>query len=117
MALLPRAILVGAITLVNAASAYAVELIVNGGFETGSAAGWSPAAQAGSGGNIAVALNNGAPLPGIGSTSPFAINPTGGNYFAVTVQTRPGSYVLTQTFTVPSSMSMIAYSFDLVARN
>jgi hypothetical protein len=95
--------------------AFAGPLLVNGNFETGDFSGWTKSVQSGSAGDAFVVANI------VGGTSPlsnfpYPQNSTGGNYFALTDQTNPGSYVLTQSFTL-SEASAIIVSFDLLVDN
>jgi hypothetical protein len=94
--------------------AQADSLIINGNFETG-IAGWTTSVQIGSAGNVFIASNNGgnAPL----SNNSYALNPSGGNFFALTDQEGPGSYSLTQSFTVAPGTIGVTVSFDLFANN
>jgi hypothetical protein len=95
--------------------AHADSLIINGNFETGTLAGWTKSVQIGSGGDVFVASNNGGPTPLSGL--PYALNPSGGNFFALTDQGGPGSYSLTQSFTVAAGTIDVVVSFDLFANN
>jgi len=96
-----------------AGAAQAQNLITNGGFESGDFTGWSTNVQSGSNGNLYVHANDGTSVP---SSLPTSVNPTGGNFFAVTDQSGPGSYSLTQAFTLSSS-GVVNISFDLFANN
>jgi hypothetical protein len=96
--------------------AHADSLIVNGNFETGTLAGWTKNVQIGSAGNIFIAPNNNvgnSPESGLS----YAFNPTGGNFFALTDAQGPGSYSLTQSFTVSAGTIDMVVSFDLFANN
>lgn len=92
----------------------AAPLLTNGGFETGTFAGWTTSVQSGSSGNLFVVLNNGGPSPL--SNYQYALNPIGGNYFAMTDQFEPGSYALTQSFTA-DGVGAVSVSFQLFASN
>jgi hypothetical protein len=61
-----------------------------------------------------VVPNNGGTTPDSGH--PYAFNPAGGNFFALSDQTGPGSYSLTQSFTL-SSAATVHVSFDFFANN
>jgi hypothetical protein len=71
--------------------------------------------QGGSGGNIFFVPNNGGHSPDSGES--YALNPSGGNFFALTDQNGPGSYSLTQSFTVAPGTIDVTVSFDLFANN
>ena len=93
------------------APAAAVELIVNGGFETGTYAGWAPFTFAGSSGGLSVNPNGAnAPLSGL----PVNVNPGGANWVSLTDQTGPGAYSLIQHFTIPINAVQVIVSFDQV---
>jgi hypothetical protein len=104
---------VGAVA-VMAGGAQAAQLITNGGFETGTFAGWTPNVEAGSGGNLYIAANNGGPSPQSGFPTQF--NPAGGNFYAITDQGGAGSYSLTQSFTLASA-SKVTVSFQMFAND
>jgi hypothetical protein len=95
--------------------AHADSLIINGNFETGTLAGWTTSVQIGSAGNIFIAPNNGGNSPESGNS--YALNPSGGNFFALTDAQGPGSYSLTQSFTVAAGTIDVVVSFDLFANN
>jgi hypothetical protein len=107
-------VLVAAIFAGTAMSANSTELLTNGDFETGTFAGWNSNVQAGSSGNLFIVPNTAgsAPLSGYAHQA----NGTGGNYFAMTDQSGPGSYSLTQSFVADGVSSIIA-SFQLFANN
>lgn len=88
--------------------ASALEVIVNGGFETGNFAGWGALAQPGSSGNLFVVGPGFTPLSGHPSVGPAA-----GNFYALSDQTGPGAYVLFQTFVVPANLPKVTLSFDM----
>ncbi len=94
-----------------AVSAHAtpVNLLTNGGFETGDFTGWTASIQPGSNGSVAV-VNNGGAAPFFGT---LPLNAAGGSYVAATGQNGPGSYSLTQSFTVAPGTSDVTVSFDL----
>lgn len=96
-----------------ATGAQAQQLITNGGFETGSFAGWNANVQGGSNGSLYINGNgNNTPYSGFSA----ATNPTGGNYYAITDQGGPGSYSLTQGFTLATATT-VHISFDYFANN
>jgi hypothetical protein len=94
--------------------AHADSLITNGNFEAGFA-GWTRSVQIGSGGNVFLVPSNGgnAPL----SNNSYALNSSGGNFFALTDSEGPGSYSLIQSFTVAPGTFGVTVSFDLFANN
>ncbi len=90
-------------------------MLTNGGFETGDFTGWTPNVEGGSSGNLFVQPNDGLTAPTSGTS--YALNPTGGNFFALSDQGGPGSYSLTQSFVVPAGASDVAVSFQLFAND
>lgn len=96
------------------ASAYAapVQLITNGGFESGSFGAWTGNIQPGSNGSTAVVPNGGA-APSAGNGFVFPVLSGGGNFIAATGQGGPGSYSITQSFVVAPGVSNVSVSFDL----
>jgi hypothetical protein len=97
-----------------ATSAQAGNLLTNGGFETGTYAGWSANVQPGSAGTLTVVPNDGgiSPLSGFS----YQLNPAGGNFFSITDQSSPGSYSLTQGFTLAKA-TKVTITFDMFANN
>ena len=95
--------------MVLAAPSFASELITNGGFETGTFAGWTVVNQTGGNGNMYISS------PGSNTPNGFssAGNPSGGSFYAVSDQTGPGTHALLQTFTVPSSVTHATLSFQM----
>lgn len=92
-----------------AAPASAAELITNGGFETGDFTGWTQNVQPGSNGNLFVASNGAnAPISGRSTQS----NASGGSFVALTSQSGPGSYSLTQSFVISPGTSDVVISYD-----
>ena len=92
----------------------ATNLLTNGDFETGDYTGWSVNTQAGSNGALQVVANNGGTSPISGF--PYAVNAAGGNSFSITDQNGPGSYALTQSFTLASAAT-VTISFQMFANN
>jgi hypothetical protein len=90
-------------------------VIINGDFETGTFAGWTTNAESGSSGSLFITPNNGGSSPDSGHA--YALNPSGGNFFAITDQTGPGSYALTKSFTIAPGTSNVSVSFDFFANN
>lgn len=94
-----------------AGQAGAVELLTNGNFETGTFTGWTNTAQAGSNSSGFFASTPGAATPS--SAFPTAGNAAGGTTYAVSDQTGPGAYALTQSFIVPIGSTSVTLSFDM----
>jgi len=96
-------------TTAGSLSASATQLLTNGGFETGTFAGWSEMTQAGGSGSFfvdgAAALG---PLSGNSTAGPAA-----GSFYAVSDQVGPSTNALTQTFVVPGAASSVILSFDM----
>jgi PEP-CTERM motif len=90
-------------------------VLINPGFETGTFLGWTPNVEPGSSGSLFVQKYSAgvSPLSGF----PFAPNPPGGTYFAITDQTGPGSYSLTQSFVVPVGTTDVTVGFQLFAND
>ncbi len=100
--------------LVSAGSANAAELITNGGFETGDYTGWSANVQSGSSGGLSIVGNGNGNSPVSGSS--YLLNAVGGEFFSITDQNGPGSYSLTQSFTLATAQS-VKISFQMFANN
>jgi hypothetical protein len=83
-----------------------IQLITNGGFETGDFTGWATGTESGSGGTIAVSTGTSA-----GFTT--TVGPSSGSFYALTEEVAPGAYALAQSFTVPVSAINVVLSFDL----
>lgn len=91
------------------ASAAPIQLNTNGGFETGTFAGWTVTNQAGGSGSWFIDDNNGT-TPISGQTT---VGPAAGNFYAVTDQGGPGAHVLELTFTIPVGATSVVLSFDM----
>jgi hypothetical protein len=103
-------VLLALVMTAGSLSASATQLITNGGFETGTFAGWTVTEQAGGSGSFFIdgAAAVLAPLSG----SPTA-GPAAGSFYAVSDQVGPSANVLTQTFVVPGAASSVILSFDM----
>ncbi len=109
-----KAVCVVVIMAALMASASQADLLVNGDFETGDFTGWSVNTEPGTNGLMSIATP--------GTTTPVSGQPTvlgagQGNWYAVTDQGGPGTYSLTQTFTVPGPVPQVILSFDLFVNN
>ena len=102
---------VALVSLVAVSSASGGELLTNGGFETGTFAGWTAYTQAG-GLGIIFASNTlaGGALPVSGSP---AAGPTGGDWYAAVDQGGGGAYALSQDFTISPDATSVVVSFDM----
>lgn len=109
-----RLAVVAALSMAAYGAHASANLLTNGGFETGDYTGWSVNTQAGSNGALQVAANNGGTSPISGFA--YAANATGGNWFSITDQGGPGSYALTQSFTLATA-STVTISFQMFANN
>ncbi|HEX4135864.1 MAG TPA: PEP-CTERM sorting domain-containing protein [Bryobacteraceae bacterium] len=89
-----------------------IQLLTNGGFETGDFTGWNAQAAPGSGGAWAVSSTTLAPISG-----ELTAGPASGSFYAVTGQAGPGAYALTQSFTVAPGATDVVLSFDLFAND
>jgi hypothetical protein len=112
--MMKRCVAIATIAILAATGASAGELIVNGGFETGDYTGWTTNVQGGSNGNLQIIANVTGTSPISGSA--FLGNPGGGNFFSITDQSGPGSYSLTQSFTLASAQT-VRISFQMFAND
>ena len=90
------------------AQAVSVELITNGGFETGTLAGWTVDDLAGGSGSFFIESASTTPLSGN-----FTAGPSSGVFYAVSDQSGPGTHALTQTFLVPGGATSVVLSFAM----
>jgi hypothetical protein len=95
-----------------ACQAQATELITNGGFETGDFTAWGVTVLPSSNGNLTVESGSAGPLSALVNAGPSA-----GSFFALTDQSGPGTYVLTQGFSVAPGTTAVTLKFDLFANN
>ena len=84
------------------------QLLTNGGFETGSLAGWTVTSSAGSLGMWLADNANFTPLTG----NP-TVGPASGSWYAVTDQFGPGVNALSQAFTVPVGTIHVQWTFNM----
>lgn len=94
------------------------QLIINGGFETGSFTGWTQVDQANpfdvNAADHFYLSTPGGPTPAVdGFYFDTAANPGGGSFYAVTASDNPGAHALLQTFTVPSATTELTLSFQM----
>jgi len=93
----------------------ALELITNGGFETGDFNGWNAVDQLGSSGTLFVENDTiFFPLPLSGLPT---VGPANGNWYAVSDQFGPGAYSLFQSFTVPANSNQVMLNFNMFVNN
>jgi hypothetical protein len=86
-----------------------IQLITNGGFETGDFTGWTVTDLLGGSGAWFIDDTSGVtPLSGEPT-----VGPAGGSFYAVTDQTGPGTHALSQSFLVPFSATSVIVSFDM----
>lgn len=100
---------------VTSAQASVLELIDNGGFETGDLTDWTVTDQSGSDGTFGV-IPNGDVVPD-SEGHPTLTNPDGQDYVAVSYQNGPSANALSQLFTVPDMATQVSLFFDLFANN
>jgi PEP-CTERM motif len=92
------------------ASANATSLLVNGGFETGTFAGWTLASQAGSFPGSGFYVLPATTLPQSGQST---VGPASGLFYAVSDGAGSGAHALIQVFTVAGPASSVVLSFSL----
>ncbi|MCF2948408.1 hypothetical protein L0668_09845 [Paraglaciecola aquimarina] len=107
--LIALGLMMGTMSSSNAAM---IELITNGGFETGDFTGWTTTDLATSSGQWHI--DNGLVTPESGSAT---VGPASGNFYAVTDQSGPGTHALTQAFVVPEFTNSLLISFDMFMNN
>ncbi len=90
--------------------AFGSQLIVNGGFETGTFSGWTVTNQPGSfpGTNFFATGATVTPQSGLSTAGPAS-----GSFYAVSDGSGPGTHALSQSFTVPGAASSVLLSFSL----
>lgn len=100
------------------ASAAIIQLIVNGGFETGNFTGWTLANRPlgaqydpnvpAAGSFVIDDADNVSPLSGLQT-----LGPKTGSFYAISDMTAQGTHALLQSFVVPLGVTSIALSFDM----
>jgi hypothetical protein len=90
----------------------ATELINNGGFETGTFAGWTVVNLAGSFPGSSFFVTGSTVAPESGNR---IVAPASGSFAAVSDQLGPGTHALLQPFTVPTGAASVVLSFRLFA--
>jgi len=88
-----------------------VELILNGGFESGFTS-WTELDQANGSGSWFDATGTTSPLSGFPT-----VGPSSGSFYAVTDQFGPGAHVLIQDFTIPTGATSVTLTFDMFSDN
>jgi hypothetical protein len=90
--------------------AFGSPLLTNGGFETGTLAGWTVVNQAGSFPGSSFFAVSGTTAP---QSSLTTVGPASGTFYAISDGSGPGAHALLQTFTVPAAASFVTLSFSL----
>lgn len=96
-----------AMVVAGSASAASIELVSNGGFESGFA-GWTITDQAGGSGSWFADTTTTTSFSGLASAGPLT-----GSVYAVSDQTGPGAHALTQSVTVSPGAASVIFSFDM----
>ena len=96
---------------VLATNVAADELITNGDFETGDSSGWTVTIKPGSLDTNFSIVPPGTEVPL--SEDPTALNPDGGDFYAVSSQNGPGTIALSQPFTVPAGVTSVTLTFQM----
>jgi hypothetical protein len=113
--MMTRAILVAACAVAAlSTSARAAPPLINGDFETGDYTGWSVNVEDGSDGALSVIQYSVGATPI--SNAPFQNNAAGGQFFSTSDQGGPGSYSLTQSFTLETFYT-VTIRWDQFANN
>lgn len=102
----------GVLTAIMASSpACSAELLLNGGFESGTFGAWNAASRAPANGLFAIDSDNSVNLTSLPTPGPAA-----GGYYAVSDQIDAASYILWQAFTVPAGSS-VSVSYELFSNS
>ncbi len=96
-----------ALTMITVQVADAIELVTNGGFETGNFMGWTRA-DSGPGSFVIDDADGFTPLSGLPT-----VGPAGGMFYAVSDDSGSGTHALEQTFAVPGPALSVILSFDM----
>jgi hypothetical protein len=94
--------------------AQGAQILVNGGFETGTFAGWSVLNAAGSFSGSNFFVLNSTTLPQSGLTT---VGPASGSFYAVSDQSGSGAHALIQPFTIAGPASSVILSFSMFVNN
>lgn len=106
-------IAVAALVLAGSSAVADIELINNGGFETGDFTGWTVVNRMPGHGSFVIDDANGrTPI----SRRP-TVGPAAGSYYAVSDQFGPGTHALLQEFTVPTDAESVVLSYDMFVNN
>jgi hypothetical protein len=108
-----RKLVIAGIIGACAMPAMAANLLTNGGFESGSLAGWTQTIAPSSNGTSGV-YANGSNAPNSGQST--TVNANGGNFVYLTGQGGPGAYEIRQSFTLASAQT-VTVKFDHFANN
>jgi hypothetical protein len=90
------------------ANAGTIQLITNGGFETGDFTGWSEFDQTGGTGSWFVLSGTSEPISGLAT-----VGPASGAFYASSDQPGLGAHALIQSFTVPLGATSVDLSFEM----
>jgi hypothetical protein len=100
------------IALCGTGYASSIQLITNGGFETGTLSGWTELDETGGLGSWFVLTGTTEPLSALST-----VGPASGTHYASSDQTGPGSHVLLQSFTDPIGTTSLILTFSMFVNN